>query len=127
MFGAALTRRGLLSGGGVGVAAALAQPAAAAAAPAATRTVSAAQFGAAGDGRTDDTAALQKALDAAFSGSDAGLVLIPPGTYKVTRTLRINFETHMGHRSGIVAHGARLISAINDGSNVLEVSSQGYA
>jgi hypothetical protein len=127
VFGAALTRRGLLAGGGVGAAAALTQPAAAAAAPAATRTVSVVQFGAVGDGRTDDTGALQKALDAAFSGSDAGIVVIPPGTYKITRTLRINFETHMGHRSGITAHGARLISAINDGSNVLEVSSKGYA
>src|SRR5262249_45797506 len=77
--------------------------------------------------RTDDTAALQKAIDAVFADADAGLLIIPPGTYKITQTLRVTFPTHIGRRSGIVAHGARLVSAIDGGRNVLEVTSQGYA
>lgn len=39
-------------------------------------------FGALGDGTTDDTAAIQAAIDAAAAGS--GLVLLPAGTYKVS-------------------------------------------
>lgn len=119
----ALTRRGLLSAAGTAFAAS-AMPVAAQAAPPATRTVSAAQFGIVGDGVADDTAALQKALDTVFAAGDAGLLIIPPGSYKITRTLRIEYRTHMGHRNGIVANGARLLSAITDGSNVLEITSR---
>ncbi|MBM4043022.1 MAG: hypothetical protein FJ290_31420, partial [Planctomycetes bacterium] len=45
-------------------------------------------FGAKGDGKSDDTAALQKALDAAGKSAPAVLVL-PPGTFPATRTLDI--------------------------------------
>lgn len=44
-------------------------------------TVSALDFGARGDGMADDTAALQRALDA------HPLVLLPPGTYRISDTL----------------------------------------
>lgn len=46
-----------------------------------TDLYSAARFGAAGDGVTDDTAACQAALDAAPAG---GRVLFPPGTYLIS-------------------------------------------
>ncbi len=45
-------------------------------------TCSVAHFGARGDGVTDDTAAIQAALD-----SGVGRVVLPPGTYKVTSSL----------------------------------------
>ena len=47
-------------------------------------------FGAVGDGKADDTAALQAALDASCSrkpGSSTKVLFIPNGTYRVTKTL----------------------------------------
>jgi RNA polymerase sigma factor (sigma-70 family) len=52
-------------------------------------------FGAAGDGKADDTDALQKALDALRPQESKDKVLyIPPGTYRVTRTLMVLREKH---------------------------------
>jgi hypothetical protein len=86
--------------------------------------LSATAFGVKGDGLADDTAALQAALDAAFRPDGGGFLVIPPGTYRVTRTLNIvagQGEAHdITRHHGILAHGARLQSAIEDGSNVLQ-------
>jgi hypothetical protein len=49
-------------------------------------------FGAVGDGKTDSTAALQKALDAA--GEVQGAVSVPPGTY-MTSELRMRRNTSL--------------------------------
>jgi hypothetical protein len=49
--------------------------------------IDARQFGAAGDGKTNDTAALQRALDAA--GENRGSVFLPPGVY-LTGELRVH-------------------------------------
>src|SRR5262249_42419265 len=43
-------------------------------------------FGAKGDGATDDTAAIEKAIDSVWG---AGAVLFPAGTYLITSTLKI--------------------------------------
>jgi len=53
------------------------------------------KFGACGDGKTDDTAAIQRAIDAVKT---PGAVYLPEGTYLVTKTLRL--------RSGVVLRGA---------------------
>lgn len=45
-------------------------------------------FGAVGDGRSDDTASLQMALDAAFKDG-GGTVYVPPGKYLLKETLNI--------------------------------------
>lgn len=45
-------------------------------------------FGAVGDGVTDDTSAIQNALDAA-GGAGGGVVLMPRGSYRITSTLTI--------------------------------------
>lgn len=121
-------RRNLL-GLGAGLALA-AVPAAAAAQQAGTRPppartmLSVATFGATGDGAADDTAALQAALDAAFRPGGPGFLLIPPGLYRITRTIRVvtggGAEGNIVRHSGISAHGARLKSEIRDGSNVFE-------
>ena len=52
-------------------------------------------YGAKGDNKTDDTAALQKAIDAVPAG---GAMLIPPGTYLVNATLNGLSEDHQNDR-----------------------------
>lgn len=92
--------------------------------PAPRQMLSAASFGATGDGTADDTAALQAALDAAFASGGPGFLMIPPGTYRVSRTLRIHTQSgergHLTRNNGISGHGARLLSTIQSGGNVLE-------
>lgn len=59
-------------------------------------------FGAAGDGETDDTAAIQRAFDYQQRGGDGSnitsspaIVYLPPGTYRVTDTLVVWFWGHL--------------------------------
>lgn len=84
-------RRSMLALGAGGLAALpmAAAQSPAAPAPASRNMLTAASFGARGDGNADDTVALQRALDAAFAPGGPGFLEIPPGIYKVTRTLRI--------------------------------------
>jgi hypothetical protein len=92
------------------------------------QSLSARDFGAVGDGQADDTSALQAALDAALSSGHGGFLVIPPGTYKVTRTLRVAPAAgpagNIGRHSGGMAHGAHIVSAIADGGNVFEFVSR---
>ena len=44
-------------------------------------------YGAAGDGTTDDTVAVNNAIDAAEAAPRGGIVYFPPGTYKITSVL----------------------------------------
>jgi hypothetical protein len=92
--------------------------------PADGQGLSARDFGAVGDGQADDTGALQAALDAALASGHPGMLVIPPGRYRVTRTLRVaptpGAAGNIGRHCGIRAHGAQLVSAIADGGNVFE-------
>ena len=67
-------------------------------------------FGASGDGKTDDTAAIQRALDAA--GKQGGnVVLLPTGKYLLTGELDVPPETALkGIFQGPVAHGSLVFS-----------------
>lgn len=53
-------------------------------------------FGAKGDGKTDDSDALQKAIDAACIKDDLPAknvcreIIIPPGIYRITKTIKLN-------------------------------------
>jgi len=58
-------------------------------------------YGATGNGTTDDTAAIQSTLDAAYA-APGSVVRIPAGTYKITATLRVRKDTT------IDATGARI-------------------
>lgn len=101
-----------------------------------TRTLSVIDFGAVGDGETDDTSALQAALDATFRTDDKGnnggrLLLIPPGAYVVRRSLKVSLKKRARNQptqqTAIRGHGAILLSQINDGSDVLEIESHATA
>lgn len=123
----ALSRRSILSvTGGTALSSLVLGKAMAAEPPASHEALIASQFGAVGDGRADDTAALQAGLDAAFSKGGA-ILTIPPGSYRVTKTLRVESPEGqagiIGRHFGIRAPGARLVSAIADGSPVLQIAS----
>ena len=45
--------------------------------------------GAAGDGKADDSAAIQAAIDKAASDRGEGIVFIPQGRYRLTRTIYV--------------------------------------
>jgi len=120
-----MNRRSLLfAGAGAGLAAGVQG---AQAAPG--RRLSARAFGAKGDGRADDTAALQSAMTAALaSGKAAGLLIIEPGTYRITQPLHIapprGQSGDVVHLSGISGYGARLVSEIRRPSPVIAFASR---
>lgn len=58
--------------------------------------VSVKDFGAVGDGVTDDTAAIQAALD-----SSVRSILVPPGTYRITSSLNLNQDVFLEGCGGI--------------------------
>jgi hypothetical protein len=66
-------------------------------------TVSVRDTGATGDGVTDDTAAIQRAIDAV---GDAGSVLFPPGTYRLT-------QIRIGSRIALVGAAAGAVTLQN--------------
>lgn len=59
-------------------------------------------FGAKGDGMTDDTVAIQSAINAAYAAG-GGVVLFPSGSYLITRTMQL--------RSGVSLEGVDMFSA----------------
>ncbi len=67
-------------------------------------------FGAQGDGKTDDTAAIQQAIDAARAAGNGALAYIPTGFYVVTETLRVTGADYYvggtGFRTCLVWRGA---------------------
>lgn len=59
------------------------------------RDINVKDFGAAGDGATDDTAAIQAAIDQCAASGVNGTVILPPGIYKTTTTLTITATTRI--------------------------------
>ena len=57
-------------------------------------------FNAKGDGATDDTAAIQSALDTAAALADGTQVYIPAGAYIITRPLQVTGRDYAIHGSG---------------------------
>jgi len=64
-----------------------------------------------GDGRADDSAAIQRAIDAATDGRSGGIVFLPSGRYRISRTILI--------RSGVRVFGVgptRPVIVLGDGT-----------
>jgi hypothetical protein len=53
------------------------------------------QYGAAGDGTRDDTAAIQRALDELGKEGRSPVLFLPAGTYRISRTLSVGFATFL--------------------------------
>ncbi len=62
------------------------------------------RFGAIGDGKTPDTAAIQKAIDAA-AAAKGGQVIFPPGTY-LSGSLRLKSRVHLYLEKGATLLGS---------------------
>ncbi|CAB4151356.1 Pectate lyase superfamily protein [uncultured Caudovirales phage] len=78
-------------------------------------TISVKDFGAVGDGTTDDTSAIQAALNAGQNGA----VYFPTGTYKVSSALTVNPSTHV-FGSGFDA----IIKTNSATANIFNISGQ---
>jgi hypothetical protein len=67
-------------------------------------TVSVKDFGACGDGVTDDTAAIQAAIDS-LASSRGGTVYVPAGVYKISSTIEMKSYVRMIGEYGETAYG----------------------
>lgn len=118
-----IARRSLLSGAAAGATAfAVAHQSMAAGS---ARAHDSTEFGLVGDGVADDTLALQKLLDAAFDGRDAGLIRIPAGRYRVTAPLHVETadrpDGNITHPAGIVGEGAVLVSEVEGDAPIMSL------
>jgi len=86
-----------------------------------TRVVDAKRdFGAKGDGVTDDTEALRKALDAARTHGQGALAYLPTGTYVISDTLRLTGSNYSVGGSG---WNTRLVWRGPEGGTMVAVES----
>ena len=58
-------------------------------------------FGAVGNGKVDDTAAIQKAIDAAKAFGNNAMAYLPRGDYRITKTLEISGGSYQVGGSGL--------------------------
>jgi hypothetical protein len=85
------------------------------------------QYGAIGNGVADETTALQAALDAIGNmNSTSSVVYLPPGTYRITRTLTMSFKINL---SVIGADPAttKIVWAGEDGGTMMRINGVAYS
>jgi len=80
------------------------------------------EFGAKGDGTTDDSAAFARALQHAAAGGR--VVTVPSCTYAIARPIVFKSANHVGRAWGLACQGATLSSRINTGESVLSIASR---
>lgn len=82
-------------------------------------------YGAKGDGLTDDSAAFAKALAASYAG--AGLILVPPATYMIKNTVSFTTNRHQGQPWGLIGFGSTLLSGLPAGADMIDlIAGQGW-
>lgn len=79
-------------------------------------------FGAVGDGVTDDSAAFSQAL--AFAAANGRMVRVPSFTYAIAKPIKFTSVGHAGNTWGLTCEGARLQSKITTGENVIDLVSK---
>jgi hypothetical protein len=78
-------------------------------------------FGAVGDGSTDDSGAFSKALQ--YAAANGGLVTVPAGVYGIANTVAYASAGNVGAAWGLRCEGAVLRSLISNGGDVVFLSS----
>src|SRR5579883_93232 len=72
-------------------------------------------FGAVGDGATDDSAAFSAALQ--WSAANSRMVVVPPCSYAVANSITFQSTQNVGSNWGLACQGAQLISKITNGAD----------
>ena len=105
--GAAVTAAGIASAGSP--------------AQAATASKSVYDFGATGDGSTDDSAAFSQALQ--YAAANGQMILVPAATYAVAKPIVFVSQNHAGRAWGLQCQGATISSQITGGQDVMSLVS----
>lgn len=79
-------------------------------------------FGAVGNGTTDDSAAFSKALQ--FAAANSRIVRVPSGTYAIARPINFLSTANTPNPWGLQCEGAVLQSKITTGETVMTLTSQ---
>ena len=108
---------GAALGAAAGIPALLNQASAQSASTKANRSVF--DFGAKGDGVTDDSAAFNAALQ--YAATQGQVVLVPGFKYAISRPIKYTVANVQGAAWGFLCQGATLISKINTGEDVISI------
>ncbi len=73
-------------------------------------------FGAVGDGKADDTGALQRALDEIRDHKRACVLYLPAGTYRITQTLKTARQAHQDNMVTIIGEDPSQVVLTWDGN-----------
>jgi hypothetical protein len=112
----------LTAGSGLAVAGVAATALTSTPAQAASRTAPTVfDFGAVGDGFTDDSAAFTKALQ--WAAQNGGLVTVPPNVYGIANTIRWDSPGNVTALWGLNGQGATLRSRITNGADIMALYS----
>jgi hypothetical protein len=72
-------------------------------------------FGAVGDGKTDDTPAIQRALDALRQHDRGSVLYFPAGTYRITQTLTTIRKAHQDNMVSVIGEDPAKVTLQWDG------------
>lgn len=78
-------------------------------------------FGAVGDGVTDDSAAFSRALQ--YAAANTVMVTVPAGVYGISNTITFVSQGNVGQAWGFQCQGATLLSHITNGGDVMSLTS----